>query len=352
MTEDLNDKAMRGALPSDPKSNVVPINAAAKEADERAPMRVHSVKELLAAASERAGNPQRLKTACTTGHWQLDAWTGGMRPGFAWVVAGDSHWGKTAWTIAVADENIKADRRCLIVSAEDPPEMYGDRLLCRRARVDSDRLMRGTCDADELRRIYDVRNGAEDVPVYVQSLMKPIEDVCREVKAIIRLEGISIVFFDYLGEFHTKKMFKASEETQKFKYMAAHMREAIRSSNITGAILSQLTIDDPTKPPTKHNIRQCRDVANAADVIVLGFEVTEDVAGKKFDEPAYRSGVKYLLLDKNKGSRHNKKKLELSWDTRSGCFNRVEDSYEQPPDWKERASGWDGDFENGGNGNG
>jgi hypothetical protein len=51
----------------------------------------------------------------------------------------------------------------------------------------------------------------------------------------------------------------------------------------------------------------------------------KDSSGRKLEpEPLYEPGKKYLLLDKNKCARHNKKKLELEWDALWGCFNAVE----------------------------
>src|SRR5690606_40381223 len=54
-----------------------------------------------------------------------------------WVFGADTSWGKSSLFVSVADENLRRGKRILIVSAEDPPSLYGDRLLSRRAQVRS-----------------------------------------------------------------------------------------------------------------------------------------------------------------------------------------------------------------------
>lgn len=332
MSKDLNDRMTDGTMPRSPDLKVVPLNEAAKRREEESPPRVHSVRDLLAGSAERAGNPKRLEVACTTGHWELDMYTGGLRPGFAWVVGADTSWGKSTWAVSVADENIRKGKRVMIVSVEDPPELYGDRLLSRRAQVSAMRIMKGQCTGDELRKIHRVRDAAEDVPVYVQCGMRPIEAFAKQLTSIIRGEGIDVVIFDYLQEFQTSK--RHQDERTRFKWTSGIMRDVIRSNDKTGIILSQLTITGDKKIPDKHSIRESRDVSNAAEVVAIGFCPDEDVFkpspgrdsnGRDLQpERLFEKGKKYLLLDKNKAG-PPKKRIKLSWNEDLACFDQVED---------------------------
>jgi len=344
---DLNDRFLDGDLPPDPMANAEPMNEKAKREQENAPMQKLTVRELLSDSAERAANPTRIKTACTTTHAELDDWTGGIRKGFVWVLGADTSWGKSSWAIAVADDNIKAGRRVMIVSVEDPPELYGDRLMARRARVSAYRLMKGMSTPAELASIRAVQANAEDVPVYVFAGAKPVERVVVELQSIIRGEGIDLVFFDYLQEFATNK--RHQDERTRFKHTSSVMRNVIRSNDRAGVILSQLTIADPTKPPSKHMIRESRDVSNAAEVVALGFS-PETTIYKKTErneggqelgrEPLFVEGSKYILLDKNKGG-PPKKWAKMKWSEDSACFDTVLDR-DNPPPWAH-----DEDFQNG-----
>lgn len=342
---DLNDKLIAGTLPVDSMRGATPGNARAKEADERAPSRIYSVKELLEDAGQRATSKREDDGACTTGHWELDEITGGFVPGFVWVFGADTSWGKSSLFISATDENIKRGKRVLIVSAEDPPSLYGDRLLARRAKVSASRLRKRQLDEDEIKRVREVQSNGEDVPVYIQAGNKPIETLAKEITAIMRLEGIHMVVFDYLQEFRSAK--RHQDERTRFKHTSAVMRDLIRSNNRCGAILSQLTIGSDTKIPNKHNIRESRDVSNAAEVIGIGFspdaDITKpaerDVNGRTLQpEPIFKAGKKYVLIDKNKNGA-NGRKVEMRWNEHSACFDAVKDPEQERLD--RQSEEWD-----------
>lgn len=321
---DLNDRKQAGTLAKDPREGAEPLNERAREAQEREPPKVLTVKQLLEEAAERATKPGGLvRNACTTGHYQLDEITGGFVPGFVWVFGADTSWGKSSFAISAADENIKRGRRVLIVSAEDPPGLYADRLLARRSRVSADNLRKGRLSSDEKEAIGRVRDGAENVPVYVHCEGRPIERLAKELRVIIKLEAIDMVVFDYLQEFRSSG--KHQDERTRFKHTSSVMRELIRGENKSGAILSQLTINSDTKIPNKHNIRESRDVSNAAEVICLGFTPDADVYGpSRDDEPTYRAGQRYILVDKNKNG-PARQSVRMQWDDHSACFDAVRD---------------------------
>lgn len=344
-TPDLNDKLIAGTLPADTKHGAVPLNDRAKEADEKAPPRVYSVKELLDDAAHRATTKIEDDGSCTTGHWELDEITGGFVPGFVWVFGADTSWGKSSLFIAAADENIKRGKRVLIVSAEDPPSLYGDRLLARRAQISASRLRKRQLEPDELTRVREVKAKAEDVPVYIQAGNRSIEQLSKEITVLMRLEGIHMVVFDYLQEFRSGA--KHQDERTRFKHTSAVMRDLIRSNNRCGAILSQLTIGSDTKIPNKHNIRESRDVSNAAEVIGIGFspeaDITKpperDVNGRNLQpEPIFKAGNKYILIDKNKNGA-NGRKVEMRWNEHSACFDTVKDPEQERLD--RQSEEWD-----------
>lgn len=331
-TGDQNDRAQAGQLPSDLRVGAQPVNRRAQQAQEREPIKIHTVRDLLSESVARATRAEGASKACTTGHYELDNITGGFAPGFVWVFGADTSWGKSSFVIAAADENIKAGRRVLIVSAEDPAELYADRLLVRRARVDADRFRKKRLLDDEIKAIKAVRDAAEDVPVYCHAENRPIERLHSELTAIVRLEGIDMIVFDYLQEFTSSK--RHQDERTRFKHTSSVMRDLIRTNGKAGAILSQLTINSDTKVPNKHNIRESRDVSNAAEVVGIGFtpevDVTKPSPGKDDrgrdlqPEIVFRAGERYILIDKNKNGPRGKK-VHMRWDETSACFDTVKD---------------------------
>lgn len=306
---DENDKLKAGTLPDDPRSGARPVNDAAKRQAEAAP-RVLRVDELLADAHRRALAKRDPNERCTTGiHW-LDNVTGGFAAGDHWVLGAQTNWGKSSLAVMIADENIRRHKRVLIVSVEDSEGIYGDRLMCRRARVSAMRMRDGCLTADERHRVTEVYSKAERVPVYLDARRKEhrrAEWVAEQVDRLIREESIDLVIYDYLQEFESRKRFQ--DERVKFKDVAATLRSATKAHNKPSVLLSQITEVQGKKVPDKNSIRECRDVSNAAEVVVLGFTPTD----------GDHKGVKCLFVDKVKQGPTGIVRA-VDWDAESACF--------------------------------
>lgn len=305
--EDEADLLKKRALPADPKSNVRPIALQAP--------RVLTVRDLLVSSCERLSTKDTRVRYCTTGCYELDRITGGFRPGFTWLFGATTSWGKSSWLVAVADENLRRGKKVLIVSSEDTDEVYGDRLMVRRARVDAVRFRSGKLDDEELRRVHDVTARAESLPVYIDARRFPVEDLAGHVGRAIKEHAIDLVAFDYVQEFRTKRRFQ--DERIKMREVASVLRHVIKDAKISGIIFSQLTTDERTKVPTRLNIRDCRDMAHAAEVIVLGFEPDQDITsdGRVIAE----KGKKCLYVDKVKNGPRNRI-VALDWDPDTASF--------------------------------
>lgn len=311
MSLDESDKQQRGELSGDPKegTKVVAVQVP----------RVLTAREILVSSAMRAMKRDS-RDHCTMGHYKLDKITGGFRPGFVWVMGADTSWGKSSFLISVVDENMKRGKRCLIVSSEDTEEVYGDRLMVRRARVDALRFRDKRLNAAEMATVLAVAEKGEPIPVFVDAARWPIEKLVLHLDKIVKEQNIDLVAFDYLGEFKSEKRWQ--DERVKFREISSIMRRVIKANKKTGIIFSQLTITSDTKIPNKHNIRECRDVANAAEGILMGFEPEIDV--KRDPEPEIKAGTKCVFIDKVKNGPRGAK-IAMDWDRDSACFNTVLD---------------------------
>jgi replicative DNA helicase len=288
---------------------------------------VHTVKELLEGAVVRASSKEEIDFL-TTGHWRLDDITGGFRRSFTWLVGADTSWGKSSFLISVCDENIRAGKKCLIVSSEDAESVYADRLMARRAKISAAALRDRKLERADFDAMSKAAAEAEEVPMFVAANGEegdghrsgwPIEDLLKHLSVIVRERNVDFVAFDYLQEFTTKQKFQ--DERLKFKAIAGLMRRFIRGMKISGCVFSQLTVTGETKVPTRHNIRECRDVANGSDVILIGFEPDADVKDKD-GGLLVPAGQKCIHVDKVKNGPRGAK-IPMEWNPYSACFKRV-----------------------------
>ena len=290
---------------------------------------VYSVRELLEEAAVRSQSREQT-TRGTTGHHQIDRLTGGLRPGHSWVVAAESSWGKTSFLISVADENLKRGKRVLIVSFEDPRTMYADRLLCRRAKVNAMRLRDRMLTAAERDSIAEIARLAEDVPVYIEAGSLTIEQLAKQVERVVRTEGIHLVAWDYLQEAKSGKRYQ--DERVRFRETASIMRSVGRKLDCCTMILSQITEQTGKKYPDKNSVRECRDVSNAAEHILIGFTPEENIVSD--GKIVVLGGTKCIKVDKAKDGR--KGTVAMKWNEDSACFEpSMPSSDDPPPDWTE-----------------
>jgi replicative DNA helicase len=330
--QDENALHMAGKLPADPMKGVRPANPRAAE-EERKRVEVYTVKQLLESSHERALAPRA--QGLTTGHYLLDRYTGGFRPGFVWAMGGETSWGKSSWAVSIADENLSQGKRVLIVSVEDEQEVYGDRLMCRRARVSADRLRNGRrfLLKDELERIAAVASRGEPAPVYLRAVGKPIDELTPTIDKLVKLEGIDLVVADYLQAFKPRP---SKDRRQEVNYIARALTDCIKNAGASGLLLSQVTIDKKRNgPPGKYDLRESQDLANGAEVVVLGWTAEKDYFGDEDPgtdatgrqlqrEVTFAKGLRYMLLAKNKTGPKDMF-MDMSFDEHTACFDAVED---------------------------
>jgi replicative DNA helicase len=256
---------------------------------------------------------------CVTGVHELEKAAGGIRPGFVWLVGGDTSVGKSSWLIHVADENLKLGKRVLIVSVEDAPSLYGDRLMQRRARVNAIRLRDGELTPEEHTEVANVVAKAESVPVYLDARGQKAEWVAHHVPRVIDEHGIDLVMFDYIQEFRTGRQY--ATRTLELEDVSKMLRDSVKTKDRAGIIFSQITITENKARPDRQSIRNCRDIANAAEAILLLWQPKTAITIERKDcEVQVKTGTRCFFVDKIKNGPKGFV-IPLSWDDESACFN-------------------------------
>ena len=319
---DENERLKNGTIPKDPEEGTKTVKG------EKAP-RVLTVKQILQASVDRAKEAKN-RTWCSTGNYYIDEATGGMMPGDCWLLGADTSTGKSSLAIMMVDVNIRQSRddhgqprpgkRILIVSSEDDESLYGDRLMCRRAQIDAKRYRNGTINKEEWAKITSTLARGEPVPVFFDGRLEPIEKIALQLDKIIKEQAIDLIIFDYLQEFRSR--FKHQDERVKYKEIAAVMRRLVKKNKKCGLILSQLTMTPGKRLPDKHNIRESRDVSNAAETILILFIPEQDIKDDDTDEVIFKTGERVVLIDKcKKGPRGAR--IGLPWDNTTASFLEV-----------------------------
>lgn len=225
-----------------------------------------SLQRLMANSYQLAKEP-RARSTLTWGHWQLDEMTGGLRDGHTGVIGAGTSQGKSSKVVHVSRCNIDRGARVLIVSNEDDDRVYGNRFLASYTGT-SAKNIRDHCidDADHSKMTAAIQ-GAQDAPMFLHVQDMPWERVALLIDQTLLREQIDLVFLDYIQECWCEVRYNSRQ--LELQAVARRFRAIVRKRRRAGIICSQLTGYEPGKPPTKEMARECKDIANGAEQILL-----------------------------------------------------------------------------------
>lgn len=233
--------------------------------------KVLSVADLIATVA-RAMQQTRAVEWCSTGLPTLDHHMGGFQRKQVTVFGAGTSWGKSSYCIYVSDLAFEKKKRPLIVSFEDPEELYGRRLAARRAQVSPNMLRNGAYKPtnEQWTRVLGVAQNAERMPFFINAIGKTAERVATDIRCVCASEDIDIVFIDYLQAIQSSK--RHQDRRNEVTYIARILTDVIKSSNAAGVMFSQFK--RPLKAgekPTKHSLKESGDLENAAENVLIGF---------------------------------------------------------------------------------
>jgi very-short-patch-repair endonuclease len=224
----------------------------------------------------------------------LDRHTGGIERGDFWVFAADTGFGKSTYATAIAVAAGARGIPSVLVSSEDPPELYARRI----------------------ERCLGSARPETPTVAYLDARGVSAELVAAQVAGFLTAAPGALVIYDYLQEFRSGK--RHPDRRIETEAVAAALREPTRRLGGRCLLLSQVTPIDGQRVPTLHWVRESRGVSNAADVVVLGFSPDEDILDHDRKVMAER-GSKCIALDKNKFGPKGLK-TTLPWDDLRATF--------------------------------
>lgn len=215
---------------------------------------------------------QRTDERCSTGLPSLDRDSGGFRKENVTIFGGATSYGKSSYAVFVADVALKAGKRPLIVSFEDSEELYGRRLVARRAEVNPSVLREGRYrpSDDEWGRVLGVAETAETFPFFINAIGKSVESVATDILAMCASEGIDLVLADYVQA--AKCARRMQDRRNEVTYAARTLIDAIKQGKAGGLLFSQFkrTLENGDVP-TKHDLKESGDLENMAENVFLGY---------------------------------------------------------------------------------
>jgi replicative DNA helicase len=243
-----------------------------------------------------------------TGFSELDSATGGLRPGETWVLGAPTNWGKTAFCLAVADHFMLVHGKgVLFVTCEDPPDLIGARLLCRRAEVNGKNARLGRLSVEEYDRCTQVMQGAStsnEVPIMLDGRGVHIEAICSDIQDIVAKHGPMLVIADYLQKMRTER--RTDNRRHEVNHISQTLSNTTQRLNCPLLLTSQITGEQEA-------LRESQDTENEASVVIVGRRGEDDSVS--------------LLLRKNKAAPDRMFEMQMNWNRTTGCFDNRTSEY-------------------------
>ena len=251
-----------------------------------------------------------------TGFKQLDEKTSGLQPSDLIIVAARPGMGKTAFALNIAQQSaVKAGASVLIFSLEMSQEQLGQRLIAMQARVESEKLKKGTLDLKDWDRINFALNELNNTNIVIDdtpgiSIME-MRNKCRRLKAE---QGLDLIVVDYLQLMTFDG--RADSRQQEISALSRHLKLLAREMNCPVIVLSQLSRAPELrqdKRPMLSDLRESGSIEQDADIVM--FLYRDDYYNENTEKP----GVCEINIAKHRSGPTDR--IDLTWVARYTKFS-------------------------------
>ena len=225
----------------------------------------NKIEELAKLKGELAGVP--------TGFIDLDAMLTGLHPGELIIVGARPAMGKTSFAMNVAEHAaVNKGKTTAVFTLEMPREQIALRMLCSDARVDMQRVRKGSLHDDDWMRLAKSLGPLSAAPMYIDdtAALSPTQLRSRCRRLMMDTGGLDLVVIDYLGLMRSdgraeSRNMEVSEISRSLKAIALELKIPI----VACAQLSRANKDRLDKRPVLSDLRDSGSIEQDADVVMF-----------------------------------------------------------------------------------
>lgn len=263
--------------------------------------------QLLEGIEERSKLPEGANlSGIPTGFSDLDAKTNGFKPGQMIIIAARPGLGKSTLAVDFARAAcFLAEKTVLFFSLEMGAEEIGNRILSAEARVETDKIMKGTLTPEEWLAVKDAKQkiskGNFILDVQPNTTIGRIKSIC--MKQLLKPEGLDMVIIDYLQLMETNK--RISSREQQVSELSRQIKLLAKEMGIPIIVLSQLNRNPEQRQdsmPKISDLRESGSLEQDADIVLL-------INRPEATDPNVRPNEADLILAKNRGGSQGKIRL-------------------------------------------
>ncbi len=211
-------------------------------------------------------------TGLSTGFPDLDRMTSGLHGGEMIIIAGRPSMGKTSFAMNLA-EHVGADEKCGvgIFSLEMGKVQLAERLLCSRAKIDSQLVRRGSLEPEIYQELFRASGELSEAPMLIDDTpgLTPLE-IRAKARRMKASHDIKLILIDYLQLMSLGG--RVDSRQQEISTISRYMKALARELDVPVIVLSQLNRAAEQREdhrPRMSDLRESGSIEQDADVVML-----------------------------------------------------------------------------------
>lgn len=267
-----------------------------------------------------------------TGFRELDEMTGGMHPAELIILAARPSMGKTALALNITDHvAVELQIPTLFVSLEMQRIELGQRLLCSRGRVDSNKFRGQPLSSQDSQRLVEAAGILGEAPLFIDDTPgRSIAEIAAVGRRLKRQHDLRFLVIDYLGLLTPDNAMDPRQE--QVAKMARRLKGLARELHLPILCLAQLNRQaeqgrsgkdrDAHRPKLSH-LRESGAIEQDADVVLFVHREERYVSREEAEDQGLQGKAELMIAKQRQGAIGD---IELVW---RGAFTRFMNPQDQ-----------------------
>jgi replicative DNA helicase len=206
----------------------------------------------------------------------------------------------TSFVLNVAlNAAVEQKKPIAVFSLEMSKEQLVERMLCEQARIDAQRLHRGTLSDVEYERLAGALGPLGDAPIWIDD-SPMLDDLTLRLKArqARAREGVEMIILDYLQLMHGRGRSDDNNRVQEVSAISRSLKSIARELKVPVIAISQLSRAPearPDKRPILSDLRESGSIEQDADIVM--FLYRDDYYNREKSE---KPGIAEIIVAKHR----------------------------------------------------
>ncbi len=208
-----------------------------------------------------------------TGFFDLDQLTDGLHQGELTIIGARPGVGKTTFSLQIADNIARKNKNVTYVSLEMSKEQIIQKLIAKRARVNSRKIRNGDLKEEEINKIGLVCGEISELPIRILTKANTIQQIEIEARRMKNTNRLDLLMIDYLQLLRNIGDFKSRE--QEVADISRTLKILSLELEIPIIALCQLNRNASRNIPTLADIRESGSIEQDADNVIFLYQEDE-----------------------------------------------------------------------------